>query len=101
MIPLEIEEIILNYKKDLDYNQRIKNHRISYESTLDLIKGFSNLNTRYLWANNMRKTITIGPMFKNNHTYCYCFSICLYCNNFISSSRMSDYNIAKICKCHH
>ena len=99
MIPLEIEKIIMDYKEDLDYNELVVHHRIHYENTLYLIKSFKNINNKYYWINNNRRTITIGPMFKNNHTYCFCFSICLDCNDFVHSSRMFNYNIANLCKC--
>ena len=101
MIPIVIQNIIIDYKEDLDYEEFKKNHKKIFKNTLYLIKNLKNINNRYYWdQNSKRKTITIGPMFKNNHTYCFCFSICLNCNNYIHSSKMFNYNIANICECY-
>ena len=101
MIPIVIQQIILDYKEDLDYNDLKNFHLKKFKNTLYLINKLKNIKNRYYFDEmSHRTTITIGPMNKNNHTYCFCFSICLCCNNFISSSKMSNYNIAKICKCY-
>lgn len=101
MIPVVIQKIIIDYKEDLDYEDLKKNHNEKFQNTLYLINQFKNINNKYYWdEKSQRRTITIGPMTKNNHTYCFCFSICLFCNNYIHSSKMFNYNIAKTCKCY-
>lgn len=100
-IPLVLQEIILNYKQDLEYEELKKNHKIKFQNTLYLLNKLKNITNSYYWdENSYRKTITIGPMFKNNHTICFCFSICLNCNNYIHSSKMFNLDIAKTCKCY-
>jgi hypothetical protein len=105
MIPIVIEQIILDYKDDLEYYDLKQIHKKKFQNTLYLIDKLKNINNGYYWdyeiesIQRTRRTITIGPMNKNNHTICYCFSICLNCNNYIHSSRTFNYNIAKICKC--
>jgi|TARA_B100001971_G_scaffold178704_1_gene173736 hypothetical protein len=122
-IPNVIQNIIYSYKQDLEYEDNKKNHKKKFKKTLYLIKKFENTNNGYSydWSSNSgysipiedeteplastfprppsTRTITIGPMNKNNHTYCFCFSICLNCYNYIHSSRMYNYNIAKTCQC--
>lgn len=92
-IPNVIKDIIYNYKQELEYEEEKKNHEKNFRKTLYLIKKLENtyrLTTRI---------VTIGPMNKNNHTYCFCFSICSNCYNYIHSSRMYDNDIRKICQC--
>jgi hypothetical protein len=102
-IPVVIQQIILNYKDDLEYYELKKIHIKKFKNTLYLINKLKNINNRYYWNNQItrrtRRTITIGPMNKDNHTICFCFSICLNCNNYIHSSSTFNYNIAKLCKC--
>jgi len=117
MIPLVLQEIILNYKQELEYEDNKKNHIKKFIKTLHLIQKLENTYNQYYynWDYSIPTTmnlldsgfsrlpitriITIGPMNKNNHTYCFCFSICLNCYNYINSSRMYNYDIAKICQC--
>jgi hypothetical protein len=101
MIPIVIQRIILDYKQDLEYEDLKINHKIKFKNTLYLLKKLKNINNRYYWdESSNRRTVTIGPMFKNNHTICLCFSICLNCHNYVHSSKMFNLDIAKICKCY-
>ncbi|SVB00803.1 uncharacterized protein METZ01_LOCUS153657 [marine metagenome] len=103
-IPSVIKDIIYNYKQELEYEDNKKNHEKKFINTLYLIKKFRNMTferrNHGSMGNSNRRTITIGPMNKNNHTYCFCFSICLNCNNYIHSSRMYNNDIAKTCQCY-
>ncbi len=114
-IPNVIKDIIYNYKQELEYEDNKKNHEKNFRKTLYLIEKFENTMHGYCydWYSDSgysipselpselprTRTITIGPMNKNNHTYCFCFSICLNCYNYIHSSRMYNNDIGKICQC--
>jgi hypothetical protein len=102
MIPIVIEQIILNYKDDLEFYDLKQIHKKKFQNTLYLIDKLKNINKRYYWdyeRTSFFKTITIGPMNNNGNTICFCFSICLNCNNYIHSSQTFNYNIAKLCHC--
>ena len=72
-IPSVIKDIIYNYKQELEYEDNKKNHEKKFINTLYLIKKFRNMTferrNHGSMGNSNRRTITIGPMNKNNHTF--------------------------------
>ena len=101
-LPKELEDIIIDYKKELEYQELVENHRISFNETLNTIQKIRNRSTKIRNHNvfNNIFIITISRFFhrKLGYSYCYCFQVCKFCNDYIHSSRQNT--IATNCLCH-
>ena len=99
-LPKELEDIIIDYKKHLEYQDLIREHRKSFNGCLTFIKDIRN-NSYKTHMSRTERMVTIGAFIHKRlgFTYCHCFRVCLICNNIKSSSRMCDNNIGNRCKC--
>ena len=96
-LPSDLENIINDYKHSIEYQEFVENHRIHFNSSLNVIKNLRNVCHR---ISNTESLVTIGAIeHKCGYTYCHCFYICSMCNNVKQSSNMSKTDIAKRCRC--
>ena len=96
-LPKELEDIIIDYKESLEYQENVENHRKSFNKSLWIIKNLRHII--YQIGDNTINTITIGPLHHRlGYIYCFCFRMCSNCNDFIHSSRMIN-DIDNSCKC--
>jgi len=101
ILPKDIEDIIFEYKKQIEYQELVKKHSKKYNKCLIHIKKSKNISYSS-YRNRNERTITIGPFFhsKRDYVYCLCFRICLRCNDIKESSRMYHNEIGNHCLCY-
>ena len=99
-LPKDLENIIVDYKEEMEHKELLEKHRMKFKESLNIIKRLRNTNYRY-GTNNRERTITISPFIHKTlgYTYCYCFRVCLICNDIIHSSRMDSLEIGNQCIC--
>ena len=98
ILPKDLKKIITNYKDNLEHQDNVENHKVSFNKSLNIIKNLRNNN--YIFGFGHIITIGVLTHKKPEYIYCYCFQVCLNCHNIISSSRMNDNNIGNMCKCY-
>jgi hypothetical protein len=92
--PKELEDIIIDYKEQLES----KEHKLKFKKSLEIIK---NIRTNISYSiGEFYLQSTIGPFYSvRNYTCTFGYQICIKCNNFKQTCNMDKGDLFNCCKC--